>query len=190
MQLSCCENGARVCTSCIWEDYNSALRSFIRKRIANEHDVEDILQDIIIKVHQNLDNMSDYKKISSWLYKIAHNAIVDYYRIKGKGNTTIELTDDIEAVVDEDLSENAEVALCLSFLINMLPEPYKQAILLTEFERITQRELSSMLGLSLSGAKSRVQRARRMLKDIISSYCELEIDRRGNIIDHKCQNKC
>ncbi|MDA8226295.1 MAG: sigma factor-like helix-turn-helix DNA-binding protein [Desulfitobacterium hafniense] len=73
-------------------------------------------------------------------------------------------------------------------MVDSLPETYKQAILLTEFQNMTQKELSEKLGISISGAKSRVQRGRKMLKEMLLGCCQLEVDRRGNIIDYQHKN--
>lgn len=77
-------------------------------------------------------------------------------------------------------------------LVN-LPEKYKQAILLTEFHNVTQKELAAKMSISIAGAKSRVQRGRKMLKDMLLSCCYFEFDRLGNVIDYthkktECKN--
>ena len=70
-------------------------------------------------------------------------------------------------------------------MIEGLPDAYREAIVLTEFEGLTQKELADRLGISLSGAKSRVQRARGQLKQMLLGCCQFEFDRRGGIIDCK-----
>ncbi len=101
----------------------------------------------------------------------------------------MKLTEDITNEPDDDLSSNEEIVSCLKAMINHLPEKYKQAIILTEFQNLTQKELSERMGLSLSGAKSRVQRARSMLKETLLGCCHLEFDRLGNIIDYTHKTK-
>ncbi|MEW6182511.1 MAG: sigma-70 family RNA polymerase sigma factor [Bacillota bacterium] len=129
--------------------------------------------------------MKDEKKVSAWVYRITRNAIVDYYRRKEK---TPELTQIPEPTVNvslDELSVNAEISNCLPEMIGHLPEKYKQAIIFAEFHNLTQKELGEKVGLSLSGAKSRVQRAREKLKEMLLGCCDLEFDRLGNIIDYK-----
>jgi RNA polymerase sigma-70 factor (ECF subfamily) len=70
-------------------------------------------------------------------------------------------------------------------LLDELPHPYRQALRLAEFEGATQREVASRLELSLSGAKSRVQRARKMLRGILFECCRIELDRRGGVLDYE-----
>lgn len=178
----------RICTNCIWEKFSVSLKEFIIKRVANEPDADDILQDIFMKIYNNIGSLIDDNKIHAWIYSITRNTINDYYRKKYNSYEITELPEDIEDDSYDELSANTEIASCLKAMIENLPEIYKEAILLTVFQNMTQRELSERLGISLSGAKSRVQRARKMLKEMLLDCCYLEIDRRGNIIDYAHKN--
>jgi RNA polymerase sigma-70 factor (ECF subfamily) len=76
-----------------------------------------------------------------------------------------------------------------------LKPAYRDALLLTEWEGLTQFEMGKRLGLSPSGAKSRVQRARDQLKNLLLDCCRFELDHRGNIIEmtprkNKCRAPC
>ena len=72
---------------------------------------------------------------------------------------------------------------CINVKISKLPESYKQAILLTTFENYSQISLAKELGISYSGAKTRVQRAKEKLKVLISDCANVELDNKGDIID-------
>jgi len=174
-----------ICTKCIWEEFRIPLKRYIKKRVANEQDVEDIFQEIFLKIHSNIESLMNDNKIHAWIYRITRNTITDYYRKNHNIYEITELPEDLQSDTDEELSENIEIASCLKVMVDSLPEKYKQAILQTEFQNMTQKELSDKLGISISGAKSRVQRARKMLKEMLLGCCELEIDRRGNIIGYK-----
>jgi RNA polymerase sigma-70 factor (ECF subfamily) len=69
-------------------------------------------------------------------------------------------------------------------MVDELPDTYRDALLLTEYQGLNQRQMADRLGISFSGAKSRVQRARRMLRDMLLTCCHFELDRRGAIIDY------
>ncbi len=178
-----------VCINHIWEEFSVPLKSFIKKRIANEADADDMLQEVFMKIHNNIDDLSDDHKIHAWVYRITHNTIVDYYRRHNKTMELLEVPDDLAREPDEDLTSNLEIASCLKAMIESLPEKYKEALWLTEFENLTQKELSERLGLSLSGAKSRVQRGRQKLKEMLLGCCHLEFDRLGNVIDYQHKSK-
>jgi len=174
-----------VCINHIWEELSVPLKSFIKKRIANEADADDILQEVFIKINSNIGDLSDDHKINAWVYRITRNAIVDYYRRHDKSIELSELSEKLAIGTVEDVTSNVEIAACLKSMIESLPEKYKEAVLLTEFQNLTQKELSNRMGLSLSGAKSRVQRGREKLKEMLLGCCQLEFDRLGNVIDYQ-----
>ena len=174
-----------VSTDQIWREFGDRLRFFILRRVRSEHDAEDILQDVFSKIHNNFHTLKQGDKLEPWIYQIARNTIFDYYRHQGKAPWDISEMPEQEAepVAAEDTPE--EVVACLKPMIDDLPEKYRQAILLTEYEGLTQKEMSQRLGLSLSGAKSRVHRAREKLKGTLLACCHFEFDRLGNIIDYQ-----
>jgi len=174
-----------VCINHIWEELSVPLKMFIKKRIANEADVDDILQEVFLKIHNSINDLSDEHKIHAWVYRITRNSIVDYYRRQDKSIELSELSEEITMDPDEDITSNMEIAACLKSMIESLPAKYKEAVLLTEFQNLTQKELSDRMGLSLSGAKSRVQRGREKLKEMLLRCCHLEFDRLGNVIDYQ-----
>lgn len=183
---------AGTCVTCLWENFHEPLEKFIARRVANPHDAEDLLQEVFVKISLRLDTLMDQDKIHAWIYQIARNVIIDYYR---SGKTFAALPEDLAEGKDGELGPsaegelgaggnvNAEMADCLTGMVQQLPEKYREAILLTEFENLTQKALAERLGLSVSGAKSRVQRARKLLKDMMLDCCRLEFDRCGNIIE-------
>ena len=180
-----------ICSDSIWEKFSKPLKSFIKRRVKNDDDVDDILQNVFYKIHNSIGSLKDTDKIHAWVYRIAKNAVADFYRTHKYEEDTIELSEDIISETEDELSVNGEIAQCLKAMINYLPEKHKQAIVLTEFQNLTQKEMGDRMGLSLSGAKSRVQRARVKLKEMLLGCCHLEFDRLGNVIDyqHKC-NDC
>jgi RNA polymerase sigma-70 factor (ECF subfamily) len=80
---------------------------------------------------------------------------------------------------------------CAKPIINSLPEKYKEALIKTTFEKVSQKDLANQLGLSHSAIKSRVQRGRDMVKAAIIDCCNPITDKYGNIIEkEKCKNEC
>jgi len=173
----------------IWEEFSIPLKVFIKKRINNDQDAEDILQIVFLKIHNNINNLSEANKIHSWIYTIARNTIFDFYRAQKHELYIESLSEDIFYEHQEEISFNNEIAQCLKIMIQYLPEKYKKALVLTEFQNLSQKELAIQMGLSVSGAKSRVQRARMQLKEMLFNCCEIEKDKRGNVIDYKVKSK-
>jgi RNA polymerase sigma-70 factor (ECF subfamily) len=132
--------------------------------------------------------------LHAWVYRIARNAIVDYYRSPARrrelasGDVQDLATLETAALrPDEPIetSEAQQIALCLSPMIERLPETYREAIVKTELQGQTQGAAAASLGLSISGMKSRVQRARQQLKAMLLECCHVALDRRGAVIAHE-----
>jgi RNA polymerase sigma-70 factor, ECF subfamily len=178
-------------TESIWQEFAKRLRSFIAKRISNQADTEDILQEVFLRVHRRLDTIQQVQRLPAWIFQITRNAIVDHHRTTSRRRQVFE--EDVEAIsVPEPAEENRdtreaerEIADCLLPLMNLLPREYRDAILLTEVEGRTQRETAELTGLSHSGMKARVQRGRKKLKDLLLDCCAVEQDRRGGIIRYE-----
>lgn len=181
----------KYCINDVLEEFRTPLKGFISKRISNEQDAEEILQDVLIKIHTEIETLKNSERINAWIYQITRNTIIDFYRRNARVKQFIELSEHITDDWDESLNFNEEIAACLKSMINSLPEIYRQAIILTEYHNLSQKELSENLGLSISGAKSRVQRARKLLKKMLAGCCQLEFDARGNIIEfHHKSSEC
>jgi len=172
----------------IWEAYCIKLQGFLRSRVSDDAEAEDLLQEVFIRVHHHLCCLPQPEKMDSWIYQIARNLVIDYYR---RRRDTFELPDDLPAE-SELTEEDPREALLLSLkeVIHELPEPYRQALLLTEYQGLSQVEMADQLGLSVSGAKSRVQRARDRLRDMILACCHVELDRRGRVMDYYAHCCC
>jgi len=169
-------------TEAIWTTFSEQLKQFILSRIADESLADDILQDVFLKIHSRIDTLKDDTKIRGWIYQITRNTIIDHYR-----NQKIEVDVPGDLPVFDEPPQNTasqKIAPGLKTLVKELPEKYGQALLLTEFHGLTQKELAQKLGISVSGAKSRVQRARKMVKDMLMRCCHFEFDRYGTIIDY------
>ncbi|MEN2768072.1 RNA polymerase sigma factor SigZ [Ornithinibacillus xuwenensis] len=165
----------------IWIEFHDPLKRFVLKRVSDQYIAEDIVQDVFIKISKSIHTLKDEEKISSWIYNITRNTIIDYYR---KKKHTEELPYDLVAESEEDDTLTKELSRCIGSFINELPEKYKEAIELSEINGMSQIELSNYLGISFSGAKSRVQRGRQKLKELLVACCHIEADRYGNIIDY------
>lgn len=173
----------------IWEEFSIPLKRYIMKHVQDKHDAEDILQEIFCKIIHSMGYLENENKIQSWVYQITRNAIIDYYRSR---KVVAALPQLFESRIDEFAVEGEaadEISLCIRKMIDHLPDKYRQAIILTEFEGLTQKELAEKLGLSISGAKSRVQRARKRLKNMLMDCCHFEFDRLGHIIEYQHKEK-
>ena len=160
-------------TELVWEAFHTPLQQFIRRRVSDEDTAEDVLQDVFLKIHQHMETLRDVKKLESWIYQITRNAIIDSYR-NSRPTTPLEAEEVLdlpEELPDDDVV--SELLPCVRAMVRNLPEADRQALVLTEYQGLTQKELAERLGLSFSGAKSRVQRAREKLKQQLLECCHL-----------------
>ncbi len=177
-----------VTTLDIWEQFREPLEAFIRKQVSNTEDSRDILQDVFIKIHSRIDSLKNENRLAPWIYRITRNMIVDHYR---RRRPTEELPDSILAETQEvEETAEAHIASGLRSMIEGLPDIYRDALLLTEIEGMKQHEMAEKLGLSVSGAKSRVQRGRMILRQALLDCCHFDFDRRGRMIDYAPRPTC
>ena len=175
-------------TESIWEEFHARLKQFILKRMPDEESAEDILQEVFPKIHARIDTLRDKDRLQSWVYQIARNAISDYYRVH---KATLELPEILlmpEEPLDDDVVN--ELAPCIKAMVDSLPHEYRQALILTEYQGLSQRELAERLGMSFSGAKSRVQRAREKLRNMLLACCHFQFDHSGRVIDYQPNCEC
>ena len=171
-------------TDAIWTHLSSDLRQFIRRRVSDDHVADDLLQETFVRVHRNIETLHDADRLAAWVYQIARNVIHDHHR--KATNSTVALADaDPADDCDDQLSQlHCRGAGWLDEMIRSLPDGYREAVQLAEIEGLPQQEVADRLGLSLSGAKSRIQRGRVMLKDALEACCHFEFDGRGNMMDY------
>lgn len=169
----------------IWEAYSDNLFRFIKSRV-NETDAEDILQEVFMKMHMRINDLMETSKIESWMYQITRNTIIDYYRTHKVGAELNENFDWEEEETDNQAS--IELAACLQPMINHLPSKYKTAVMLSEIDGKTQKEVAELENISLSGAKSRVQRGRLLMKQMLEDCCKISTDKFNTPIEYHPKN--
>jgi RNA polymerase sigma-70 factor (ECF subfamily) len=171
-----------------WTTFHTPLLQFVRRRVADEASAEDILQDVFLKVHMHIDTLSEASKLQSWLYQLTRNAVIDHYR---RTRATVAVPEELPAFVEEDENDAvARLTPAVKAMVAALPDIYREALHLTEYAGLTQKELAERLGISVSGAKSRVQRARQMLRQMLLDCCHFELDRRNAIISYQPRCAC
>jgi len=168
----------------VWSDLGRRVRRFIGRRVNDTHAADDIAQDVMLKLRSEVGSMPPEDRLPAWTVTVARNAIVDYYRARAVRNHAD--VADVEPAADapeDDRDAARDLTPCLLRMVEQLPEPYREAIILADFEGLSQQEVADRVGVSLSGAKSRVQRARRQLRDMLQDCCDIERDGRGNVVD-------
>jgi len=170
----------------IWREYAAALHGFIQSRVDDADIADDILQTVFLNIHSKIDSLKDAGKLRPWIYQVARNTIIDHYRSHKSHNELSEMI--VEPEQDHVETAREEIEGCMLPLVRNLPDTYRDAVMLSEIEGLTQKQVAEKLGLSLSAAKSRVQRGRIMVKDMLNDCCRFEIDHRGTMVDYQLKN--
>jgi RNA polymerase sigma-70 factor (ECF subfamily) len=173
----------------IWLKLENKLRAFILSKVHDESVAADLLQELFLKIHANIYNLNDSTKIQPWIYQICRNLIIDHFRSQQKEQGIASLASDRE---NEEASEDfmSETLEGMIKMMSDLPPEYCEALCLTELEGLSQKEYAAKIGISYTGGKSRVQRARKMLKDLLLNCCHYEFDKYGTVIGIYPANCC
>jgi RNA polymerase sigma-70 factor (ECF subfamily) len=170
-----------------WREIETRLRPYVARRVGSTSDVDDIVQDILVKTLGGLGTLRDGERFGGWVYRIAEHAITDYARARARAPVPLaadeEVPQDRDAPDDEATELQADLGTCVALFVARLPSPYREAITLTDLEGLTQKKAADMLGVSLSGMKSRVQRGRDRIREMFEECCEVSVDCRGRVVD-------
>ena len=162
-------------TAALWKEHSDKLKQFICHKVNDNDCCNDILHDLFFKIRDKEEKIALLEKPASYIIKMAQNAVIDYYR-----STEICECSPLEGRQDFSHSELYNIAL-MPYIDN-LPAIYREALILSDLAGLSQKELAEKLNISYTGAKSRVQRARQMLKDAILKCCNYQFDKFGNVI--------
>jgi RNA polymerase sigma-70 factor (ECF subfamily) len=179
------DEGSVATTEAAWREFHARLRAFVSRRIKDRGDAEDIVQKVFLDMHRSLPSLRSRDRLAPWLYRTARNAVVDHYRRPARqreipSGDTRELDARRDAVSESDAEDARNLAAdCLTPMIERLPAAYRQAIELVELDAVSQKAAAEIAGVTLSGMKARVQRARRRLKAALLECCRVELDGRG-----------
>lgn len=162
----------------IQHQFGDYLLNFIKSKVTSTDDAKDIYQEVILKIMNKSGQLKKAQSLKSWLFTIAKNQIIDFYR---KRNHEVDL-DLVSAHSEEDVLY-AELENCLSGFIEQLPEDYKTLIMLSEIEGRSQKELSESLGINYVTLRSKVQRGRDKIKKMIFDACVVHQDTSGRLVE-------
>lgn len=171
-----------ISTNNIYDKFAVDLKRFILSKVKDDDAANDIMQDTFLKIHSGIDSLKDRTKMQSWVYQIARNTLMDHFR---KSKLTSKLED---PNILPDTVKKEEIAFRLTpsirGMINSLPPKYRTVLINTELRKLTQKETAEKLNLSISAVKSRVQRGREKLKEMMLECCHFEVNKFGKVLDY------
>jgi len=169
----------------IHDQYYHRLRKFILASVRDESVADDLTQETFIRIQENLDNVRDPEKISSWIFRIAHRLCQDHFRTRKKSSTHEEIHDglvNLEETPIQKKLEQEEMSRCVQDQLNLLPESMRSILIFADVMDFSHQEIAEILGLTVENVKVRVHRARKKLKAILEEKCTFEIDERNMLI--------
>lgn len=173
----------------IWADVGVSMERFVRRRVGDPHAADDVVAEVMLRIHRHLPSLDDRERVTAWVFRIARNAINDHYREVDRRRELVgadleaAVAESADAWVDDRTATLTELAACIRPLVEALPSDYRRALELTDLAGHSQADAARIEGISLSGMKSRVQRGRRQVAALVRQCCEVTTDSRGELVD-------
>jgi RNA polymerase sigma-70 factor (ECF subfamily) len=184
--------GTRIVTTQeVWHQFRDELAAFIRRRVAQAADAEDVLQKTFLSLHRQLRQSRPPQNLRAWLHQVARNVITDSLRARRSGDQSLDALAEDPAEKDEEEAETKALTErltgCLTNLVQTLPRDSRKALTWTDLGGQSQSAAAARAGVSPSGMKSRVQRARLQLRDALLDCCAIELDHQNQPVDMSCR---
>lgn len=170
-------------TETVWREFGESLRGFVRGRVNNADDADEIVQEVFVRLHRNI---AEIDEPAGWMYRVARNAIIDFYRSAHQRREVTSAPDvlpELPALEDVDDVVWQRFVESVGPLMSGLSDLDREALSLVDLQGVSQAQVARDLGISNSGLKSRVQRARGKFRAALEACCEIELDARGRLID-------
>lgn len=157
--------------------YEKRVFSTIYYMAKNDNDVEDIAQEVFIKIYKNLNNFKEESSLYTWIYRITVNVCIDELKKRKKvvyidekidtkdGEVELQLPDDSKSPTD--IAEDNELKYRLEKCIKKLPESQRMMIILRDIKGFTYMEIAEIMKMNLGTVKSKINRARAALKELL-----------------------
>ncbi|WP_417432679.1 RNA polymerase sigma factor SigZ [Kiloniella sp.] len=165
----------------VWTEYRAVLKAFLHSKVSNPTEVEDLLQEILIKTHENLKSIKSESSLKSWLFQIANNTIIDFYREKSKAGKV--RSDDLW-YGQEEAGNEFGLAGCVKPFIQALPFESAELLTAIDIKGEEQKSYAARKGIKYSTLKSRVQKSRQELKGLFEDCCYLTFDYSGTVVNY------
>jgi RNA polymerase sigma-70 factor, ECF subfamily len=169
----------------IHDHFYERVRTFILASVREESAADDLVQEAFIKIQQNLDGVRDPGKVSSWVFRIAHNLCQDYFRTQKKLSFHEEIHEGLINLQETPLQkkmEQGEMSQCVQDQLNLLPESLRSVLIFSDLMEFSQQEIADILGLTVQNVKVRLHRARKRFNAILVEKCTFELDERSILI--------
>lgn len=164
-------------TNNVWNQYADDVKRFITSKVKDTVAADDILQDTFLKIHTKLHTLRDDTKLKSWVFAIARNSIMDYFKA---AKMTFEIANfESEATMLEDVHTEQD---CLRGILKSLPKKYRDPLFLSDIKGLKQAEVATQLNQNLPTTKSQIQRARKLIAQGFMDCCGFVMNEKGELV--------
>ena len=166
-------------TQQVWTTYSLDVRKFIMSKVKDVSVTDDLLQDTFIKIHTKLHTLKDLTKLKSWVFTIARNSIMDYFKVSNQSQQMLDME---IADTDSDVEHEHTEQDCLNGILINLPKKYRDPLFLSDIKGLKQQEVADQLHQSLSTTKSQIQRARKLIAKGFMDCCGFIMNEEGHLV--------
>lgn len=174
--------------SAIWLEYKDGLIGYLFNRVKDKELAEELSRQSLMKLYYSCCSGKEIKNVRSWLFRIAHNVMIDHFKLINKAQRSLPTDRLIEDFEEDDIYKQA--APWIEPLIKLLPEEYGLPLKMADIEKQKQQDIAEQLGLGLPATKSRIQRARKLLREKIQECCSIELNDKGQLQDFAIKKDC
>lgn len=172
--------------------YRPRIAAFVGKLAPVGSDVDDIVQETLLKMAKGWDNFKGESALSSWIFKIASNVLVDHMRALSVRPVIsiaepVNLPSPVEINSPLTSAMNNQMSDCVQGKVAILPEAYREVLIKHDIEGVKLKEIAQNQGVNVNSIKVRLHRARKKFRKLIEEACELSVDERNVLI---CEGKC
>lgn len=164
-------------TQQVWKTYANDVQYFILSKVKNKDVTNDLVQETFLKIHTKLHTLKDTSKIKPWIFTIARNSIIDYFK---SNNKTFELANfETETIIPQNTHTEKD---CLRGILKNLPKKYRDPLFLSDIKGLKQQEVANQLKQSLPTTKSQIQRARKLIAKGFMDCCGFVLNENGKLV--------
>jgi RNA polymerase sigma-70 factor (ECF subfamily) len=171
------ESNTTPCLMRAWATQEPGLRGWLLHQTQDRALAEDLLQDVFLKALRQGERFCSIENARAWLFEVSRNTLADHWR---RRRDSVELPDDLSLELAEPPPVDS-LSACLPRVLSELSPADREAIRCCDLESMSQADYAKQLGISLPGAKSRIQRARQRLKAQLASACQVQFDADGKV---------
>jgi RNA polymerase sigma-70 factor, ECF subfamily len=176
----------------IHDKFYGRMKKFILASVRDESVADDLVQDAFIRIQENLDSVKDPSKVSSWIFRIAHNLCLDHFRSRKKSSSHEEIHEGLVNLQETPMQkkvEQGEMSQCVQDKLNLLPESLRSVLIFADVMEFSHQEIANILGLSVENVKVRVHRTRKKFKKILEEKCVFDVDERNVLVCEPVEKK-